>query len=463
MEFNVEEFNNSIINTWGNTTYKGKAIIKATDKLDYPNIISSVIKKMKTKKDNLRVLILSDTYPERVAVLDRLKEDDIYGTYHCVLLTLDYFNAKFYVNYDLTVIVDISGWSEKVNDGFLASTFKLGFIFKSLTAKNYEEINKNIPIIDYSLNSSDLYNLRLTHPVEEEWIGVQFNNAKAADDYAKYCDYITATLNIFTSFDNIELARKGSMDKSSEQILNEIAAYNGWSANMDTNLPFNKDIDNFFNPVALRERASTCYEIIRKRQLMLTDADSKLDIICDIVGQHRDKNILIISKRGEYAAKVTEAINFKFGYICGDYHDKIEPRSLVDDIGKPILVKDKKSPNYGKPRIVKSQYISSTNERLFNAGKLNVLSIKNTSSEALKISVDVIILTSPLCETIQQIKYRFADLILNETPIKVYKLYMVGTIEEKGLKKEKQTNYHKIISNVKFSSSFENIPEIVCE
>lgn len=196
---------------------------------------------------------------------------------------------------------------------------------------------------------------------------------------------------------------------------------------------------------------------------MLTDADSKLDIICDIVGQHRDKNILIISKRGEYAAKVTEAINFKFGYICGDYHDKIEPRSLVDDSGKPILVKDKKSPNYGKPRIVKSQYISSTNERLFNAGKLNVLSIKNTSSEALKISVDVIILTSPLCETIQQIKYRFADLILNETPIKVYKLYMVGTIEEKGLKKEKQTNYHKIISNVKFSSSFENIPEIVCE
>ena len=50
MEFNVEEFNNSIINTWGNTTYKGKAIIKTTDKLDYPNIISSIIKKMKTKK-----------------------------------------------------------------------------------------------------------------------------------------------------------------------------------------------------------------------------------------------------------------------------------------------------------------------------------------------------------------------------------------------------------------------------
>lgn len=463
MKFNEQEFNEKVINTWGNSEYKGKAIIKAPDKLDFTSIVATIIRKMKDKNSELKVLIISATWNERVAVLDKLQQEKLYDSSNFVLLTTDYFNSRYHKNYDLVVVVDITGWSIPINDAFLVGKFKLGFIFKSLTAKNYEDVSKNLPIIDFSINSSDLYNLRLTHPVEEEWIGVEFNNAKAKEDYTRYCDYIAATLNIFTTFGNIELARKGSNDKSSEQILNEIAAYNGWSANMDTSMPFNKDIDNFFNPVALRERANTCYDIIRKRQLMLTDADSKLDYICDLVEKHQDKNILIISKRGEYAAKVTEAINFKLGYICGDYHDKIEPRMLVDDKGKPILVKSKTSVDYGKPKIVKSQYISSTNERLFNAGKLNVMSIKNSSSESLKINVDMIILTSPLCETIEQIKYRFANLMYSQTPLKVYKLYMVGTIEEKGLKKEKETNYHKILSNVKFSNTFENIPEIVCE
>ena len=34
---------------------------------------------------------------------------------------------------------------------------------------------------------------------------------------------------------------------------------------------------------------------------------------------------------------VTKYINDKLGEICGDYHDKIEDKVLVDDNGIPVL------------------------------------------------------------------------------------------------------------------------------
>ena len=47
----------------------------------------------------------------------------------------------------------------------------------------------DIPIIDYSSLNNDLANLRLQHPVEEEWIEVNFN-PQDLEKYKKYTDFI---------------------------------------------------------------------------------------------------------------------------------------------------------------------------------------------------------------------------------------------------------------------------------
>lgn len=455
-----KEFYDEVVNTWG-TKYKGKGIIKSNDKLKYQDIISSVISKMITKKENLSVLIIVRNYDERMMIINKLTEDDIYNKIDLKVISIDYFVSSYYKNYDLAVVVGVHNWIN-FNSAFIRGNFKLGFILDKVSPSVYKEIDEHIPIIDYSSLNNDLANLRLQHPVEEEWIEVNFT-PQDLEKYNKYTDFITGTISIFGSFANIDKARRGTDTESSEQILHNVAKYNGWSENLDTNLSFNRDIDNYFNPIVLKERVNNCYNIIRERQLLLTDNDSKLDIISNLVEQNKDKSILIISKRGEYASKVTETINFKLGNICGDFHDKIEPRHLVDSKGKLVLVKKKDSPNYGQPRIVKSQYISNANMRLFQLGKLNVLSIKNNSSESLKIDVGVIIFTSPLCDLIDEFRYKFSDINYNTNPLKVYKVFLKDTIEEKALLREKESSYHKIISNVKFSNSCENFPEIICE
>lgn len=70
--------------------------------------------------------------------------------------------------------------------------------------------------------------------------------------------------------------------------------------------------------------------------LICSDNVCKLERIVEIIKDNPDKRFLIISKRGEYAATVTKYINDKLGEICGDYHDKIEDKVLVDDNGIPV-------------------------------------------------------------------------------------------------------------------------------
>ena len=182
----------------------------------------------------------------------------------------------------------------------------------------------------------------------------------------------------------------------------------------------NRQIDECYNPNILLDKATLCYEIIRKRSNLVTDNDVKLNAILDIVKENTGKQIMIISKRGEFAARVTAYLE-ENGIDCGDYHDAIEPRVLVDENGIPVLYKS--GANKGKPRIVKSKAISSANERLFQQGQLKVLSVKNSSSDELQIAVDVWILTSPLCDEVAAIKNSNYKILFKSEKNIIYYIY----------------------------------------
>ena len=285
--------------------------------------------------------------------------------------------------------------------------------------------------------------------------------AKDIIRYDKYTEFITQTIQVFGNLDNIKCARNGTQDgRSAIQYITEIAEYNGWSADMDMTNPFSKQIDECYNPLVLAERVKTFYNIVRERMLICSDNVCKLERVVEIIKDNPDKRFLIISKRGEYAATVTKYINDKLGEICGDYHDKIEDKVLVDDNGIPVLYKT--GSKKGQPKIIKSKAISTLNLKAFNDGLLRVLSIKNNSTDSLETSVDEWILTSPLCDTIDELIYRYNNVNCSQSKLKVHKLYIAGTIEEASLKKEKLSANHEVIQNVNSDISAQNFDDIIC-
>ena len=204
-----------------------------------------------------------------------------------------------------------------------------------------------------------------------------------------------------------------------------------------------KQIDDIYNPNILFERACTFYTIAKQRRDLVCDNDAKLEVIKNICLDNKDKKILIISKRGEYAAKITKYLNENSDIKCGDYHDCIEDAIAIDDMGMPILVKS--GVNKGKPRVVGAQAQSSLNERRFNAGYINALSIKSASNIKLKIACDMVIFTSPLCDSIINVKKRFTNISFDNILTKTYMLYCIGTLENNKLNNEKENAIISVI------------------
>ena len=459
----IEESYNLIINKWGSAEYKGRGSVHCVKPLDYSEIVCRIITQMRNKNPTAKVFIAVKEWAIRVKVFDKFKEYNIdSSTINCV--TEGYLNAKYTYSYDICFIVGINEITPEVYNLFVHSKFRLMILTDDvIDSKKLANIYEKCKPINNPIDANSINAYRLSLPVEEHQIAVDFANADDANNYINYSDYITQVIQVFGDFNNIAYARKGAPDgRSSEQVLNDIAKYNGWSSTMDMSNPFTKQIDECYNPIVLGEKAHTCYEVMRKRGVLVSDNSAKLEAIAQIVKDNPNDKIIIISKRGEFAAEITNYLNETFGEICGDYHDKIEPRIMTDDNGVPVLYK-KGSAKAGQPKIAHAQAIGSRNLDFYNRGRLRVLSLKNASNTAISASFSIMIITSSLCDTIDEIRYRFNHLDIDSNKLVVYKLFMNETIEEKALGKEKPSPNHTIIEAKKnFVFGNENNEDIIC-
>lgn len=459
----IEETYSFLINKWASAEYKGRGSIHCVKPLDYSEIICRIITQMRNKNPTAKVFIAVKEWTNRVKVYDKFKEYNIdSNTINCV--TEGYLNAKYTYSYDICFIIGINEVTPEVYNLFVHSKFRLMILIDDvIDAKKLSNIYEKCKPINNPIDSNSINAYRLSLPVEENQIAVDFANTEHLNVYNSYSEYITQVLQIFGDFNTIAYARKGAPDgRSAEQVLNDIAVYNGWSSTMDMTNPFTKQIDECYNPIVLGEKAHTCYEVMRKRGILVSDNSAKLKTIAQIVRDNPNDKIIIISKRGEFAAEITNYLNEVFGEICGDYHDKVEPRIMTDDNGVPILYK-KGSAKAGQPKIAHAQAIGSRNLDFYNRGRLRVLSLKNASNTAISASFSVMIITSSLCDTIDEIRYRFNHLDIDSNKLVVYKLFMNETIEEKALGKEKPSPNHTIIEAKKnFVFGSENNEDIIC-
>ena len=327
------------------------------------------------------------------------------------------------------------------------SKFNLVILNKLLDSKTMDDFYTVAPSIgNFSQNVID--EVRSNRPVKECLVGLTILHDSELDKEMNYYNReISTALAIFGNFDNIKYARLGNSatNCSSMMICDAIARTNGWDNHLDMSSQFNRDIDKLYSPAAIKERADNIYNIVRERSTKLASSKDKLSNILDIVNDNSDKNILIINKYGEFANLVTDYLNDKFGKrICANCHDKVDNVPAVDDYGNPILVKS--GAKKGQPKLLGVIAQKKLAQKLMNTHKIHVISCGASPDKSLDIDIDLIIITSPLCDTIESYFYRLSKVHFSNEVL-LYTLFYKGTLEEKKLEDRTIPVNHTIIND----------------
>lgn len=451
----IEDLVESAIIKWKNNNGVGTLFV--TNKIDGKLVIRNLLERFYSGKNNTaKAIVICDNYADRMDVAYTLTHSDneynntsFAGLMNDKILSVITLKERNSVSLDgVMLFVAYNIVNDIVDNIANFANIKFRFIYLNDFITNNAERNRLYSIAPNIVNitNNDITACNVNSPVEKRRYGVVLtSNDKAS--YDKYTAYITQSINIFGSFEIMEKARSGDniSNTSSAQYRERIAHDNGWSPNLNMDSEFNKQIDQLYNPNALYDRSLLVYDIIRKRNLLLTDNEAKLEQVINICKANIGKKILIISKRGEFAAIVTNAINANIsninipnGYehiqdytnphpICMNYHDKVDSIPSIDDNGNFITVKS--GANKGKPKMIAAKAQQSLTERLFNSGYINVLSTNNSCPKGLQCDIDIVIFTSPLCDSLNEFKHRVPNVYFRTVPNIVYTLYMVDTTE----------------------------------
>lgn len=398
------------------------------------------------KHNNKEILIVVDNYSTRQQIYTALREMCPTEDYNVKILSSAYVSPKYHYNHDYIITCCVNDFII-IRKLYSDSIFMLSIFTEVIKEQTViQAIRQLLPHIDSTVTINDARASLIYLPVEEYHVGVDLT-PEDNDKYNKCTDYINQSVKIFGDLKNIDRCKRGypELNISANKFRTNLAYENGWRETLDTTVELLANIDKIYNPNTLFERACNFYNITAERRNILTDNNEKINKIIEICNNHTDKRILIVSKRGEFAAAITERINNETSLTCLDYHDCIEDAMLVDDMGMPVL--HKSGINKGKPRIIKATAISNRNLTEFNQRKANVLSIKYSSDPKIKTDIDVIIITDGLYEDITSIRTRYSDIEFNENPTICYRLYCKNTIEAKQLKDYKPTANIQIIDN----------------
>lgn len=333
--------------------------------------------------------------------------------------------------------------------------FKLVLSSNLFTGK-LEQLNNLVPRVG-SYTQASVDEIRSSRPVKEVLVPLvidEDSSLKKKLDY--YNKEISTAIAIFGDFDTIKMARLGNSNtnSSSMAVCYNIARQNGWNENLDMTIQFNIEIDELYSPNALKERASGIYEIIRSRSLALASSDEKLSYILKIVEDNVDKNILIINKHGDFANEVTKYINDNTHYnSCYNYHDKVENVPAIDDNGNEVLIKS--GVNKGKPKMLGVKSQKNLAQKLMNKGAIHVLSTNAAPDKDLAVNIDVVVITSPLCDTIETYLYRLSKVKFAKE-VQLYTLYYKGSLEEKKLDERIVPPTHIILNKAEIEVKSDN-------
>ena len=461
-----ELFENATLN-WRDSHGVGTALVPApfNDKV----LVYKVLTKVYFKRPSLFTIIVVESLGQRAEIIEFLthQEDEDNNNEFKKLIDNKFirvFTKQFIIggNWNTTpdfcILYRPDDYNEGIDLWFNKSHYRLTILNKLLCESNNKgKLYRKNPILE-CFKQAEVDEIRVSSPVREMWIDVTIpEDSETWRLYQYYCKYIETSLNIFGSFDMIQQARMGNekLNISAASICAQLAEENGWNEHLDMSFEFNQKIDELYNPNNLRDRATKTYEVIRNRSNLLSDYDGKLEKILEIVKNNSGDKILIISKRGEFACKVTDYLNENSeSDICGNYHNKVDDIPAIDINGNPVYIKSGLEKGKRKSMGYKAQM--TLNESKFNLNYLSCLSLSNSPDKSLNVNFDTIIITSPLCEDIKSYLYRLSNINLRGEEIKLFSVFCKNTIEQQKLFNKPVSETHLIVNKDEIMANAEN-------
>lgn len=435
-------------------------------------LILGILQRVYSNKNFGRTFIITSDFNERSQLVDFLTHQDeeennkefkdliSKKTLKIVSKNLVEDN-RFTLNgiFSLVILYHIEDMDELMCDALNKGKFKLVIINKLIADEDRSKLYKLCPLLN-AFKADEVRSIRLSTPVEEMLVNVQLNS-KDKETLKQHNDYITTSVNIFDDLKMLDKARIGDKDNnvSAEEVCRRVAISNGWSENLDMSIEYNRQIDFLFNPISLSDRAKLTYDIIRARTELLASNESKLQAIYEIVKEHNNKKILIINKKADFATQVRDYLNKSFDkQVCECFHDKLETIELKDVNGNFVTYKSGSKAGMIKTAGAKLQ--CTMNMSAFNNNHINVLSISNAPDKRLAIDVDIVIITSPLCNDIENYIYRLDKVNFNN-PIKLFTLYVSNTLEQRHLQERRLPVTHVLINNIKNIAAYDKINDVI--
>lgn len=446
-----EKIINDAIETWN--ARKGKGSFMIPYPLDSIKPIYLILPRLFNRSPTCNVVIVVNSFQDKDTIKDYLcnqgnNYDAIFarfiGNGQIKILSIDWV-ADNINNYNplLTIVYNPESFTFAHLGIFDKSIYKLAILTKAINS--IDDFYAVCPLIkEFSQNEVD--SIRTNPPVEEIRIPISI---RADSEEAKllnyYNDNIRTTLNIFGGLENLKKAMTGTNNNTSAMAYcDSLARLNGWNEHLDMTTEYNQQIDKLYNPIAIQESANTCYDMIRKRSKLVASYSYKINAIVNIVDENKDKKILIINKYADFANDVTNNLNQAYQKtICMSYHDKLESIPAVDKDGNAVYYKSGSKKGKQKTMGVTTQ--KKLAQQLFNMNRINVLSVTNAPDKSLCIDVDIVIITSSLCDDMNSYIYRL-DKVNFTTPIILYSLYCDSTMEEKAINDKILPNNHVIVN-----------------
>ena len=458
---NIENFYEESIEKW--RLNKGRGTMVLDKKTNPFPIVLGIIQRIYARAPTNTLIVVED-FKQRSKLIEYLTttddEDnnkevkDYLAKKTICIFTSDFMKTYKFRSFNLCITIGNDSVTPIVIEFLKLSKFRLTILNDFIKDTDLRLKLYDVNGILEGFDRSEVNALRLSTPVEEIQIPVDITSESVLAELEKCDKYITQSINIFGSFDIMNQCRLGNSmtNISAEQICNRIAQENGWSESMDMSVPINIQVDEMFNPSNLRERARVTYDVIRKRSNILSDYEGKLIEVVSLIREHKNEKFIVISKRGEFATKVTEYINEYTTSKCGDYHEKLDNIPAIDIHGNPVFYKT--GVNAGKRKMMGAQAQKTMNELKFNTDAINVLSLSKAPDKSLNISVSNVIITSPMCDTIEQYIYRLNDVNFG-TKINLYSLYIKNSMEQKMLIAKDVPTQHQIVNKCEISAEFD--------
>ena len=454
----IEIFNDAL-NLWRDN--KGIGTFLIPPPLEDKAIILLLLEILYNKHPDADVLIIVNKYTERQDIIDYLTKQDNeennkefqehINAKRIKIWSYNYIKLETRLEPKYLIVYHLDNYGFALDKLVRHSKFKLIVLNKLLEdMEELQKLYKNCQLLK-SFEQKVINEIRCTTPVEEMWIDVTIpTDTEEFKLLEYYNNYINTSLTIFGSFDNMTIARTGDArsNTSATNYCYRIAQENGWNENLDMSNPINVEIDTMFNPNNIRERASQTYEIIRSRSELLSCYNGKLEEIYKIVKENEGKKILIINKKGKFATLVTTYINnLSTKEICANYHNDVEtvPARDIND----NLIYYKNGDKAGQLKYMGAAAQKTLNEQRFNAGIINVLSTNAAIDKKLNIDVDIVIITSPECDIIEDYFNRLTNVNFSQNGIKLFSIFVKNSSEEKKQLNRPLSETHVVVNSEK--------------